>query len=93
MIDFEEFCAVMKKLTSKKSGTLDDLIRPCFEIFDRVRAGFRLGNTTIASQMNSQAVSEDDFRNILRDIGGIVDEAVIDTIFAEVRSPLIWAIF
>lgn len=36
-------------------------------------------------QMSCQTVSEDDFRNILRTVGGIMDEAVIDAVFAEVR--------
>ena len=49
LIDFDEFCAVMKKLTSKKNNTFDDLIRPSFEIFDRVCAVFEFTNAMLSS--------------------------------------------
>jgi Ca2+-binding EF-hand superfamily protein len=34
-IDFNEFCVVMKRLTAKRL-TWDDIVRPCFDVFDRV---------------------------------------------------------
>ena len=34
-IDFEEFCGVMRRMTKKKGGW-DDVIKQCFEVFDRV---------------------------------------------------------
>lgn len=34
-IDFDEFCAVMKRLSAKKR-TWNEIVRECFEVFDRV---------------------------------------------------------
>ncbi len=34
-IDFQEFCDVMKRMTAKKVSW-DDIIKQCFEVFDRV---------------------------------------------------------
>lgn len=38
-IDFEEFCACMKKSQNIVKSTNEELIRECFEIFDQDRNG------------------------------------------------------
>ncbi len=35
-IDFEEFCAVLRRMTKKKTSGWGDVIKQCFDVFDRV---------------------------------------------------------
>ncbi|CAD6190014.1 unnamed protein product [Caenorhabditis auriculariae] len=66
-IDFDEFCVVMRRLTMKKS-TWNEVVRECFTVFDRSESG---------------GISKKDFRFILRELGDITDNQVIDEIFNE----------
>ncbi|VDK18548.1 unnamed protein product [Anisakis simplex] len=67
-IDFDEFCDVMKRLNAKKRSW-NEVVRECFTVFDRSESG---------------AVSKKDFEFILREVGDITDNAIIDEIFDEV---------
>lgn len=56
-IDFDEFCACMKKMTGKKA-TDDEITRECFNVFD---------------QDSNGVVSESEFKHVMREIGGFDD--------------------
>ncbi|GMR56538.1 hypothetical protein PMAYCL1PPCAC_26733, partial [Pristionchus mayeri] len=66
-IDFDEFCEVMRRLYEKKSSW-NDVIQQCFSVFDRSEAG---------------TISKRDFQYILRELGDITDNTIIDEIFNE----------
>ncbi|NP_001343834.1 EF-hand domain-containing protein [Caenorhabditis elegans] len=66
-IDFDEFCVVMRRLTMKKSNW-NEVVKECFTVFDRSENG---------------GISKKDFRFILRELGDITDNQIIDEIFNE----------
>ncbi|GMR58994.1 hypothetical protein PMAYCL1PPCAC_29189 [Pristionchus mayeri] len=65
-IDFDEFCEVMRRLNAKKSSW-KEVIQQCFIVFDRTEAGI---------------ISKRDFQYVLREIGEIRDNAIIDEIWS-----------
>ncbi|KAI6190032.1 hypothetical protein M3Y97_00072800 [Aphelenchoides bicaudatus] len=66
-IDFDEFCEVMKAL-AQKNQTWNEVVRQCFEIFDRNETG---------------VVTKQDFEFVLRELGGINDTKLLEELFAE----------
>ncbi|EFP07995.1 hypothetical protein CRE_14767 [Caenorhabditis remanei] len=66
-IDFEEFCACMKKSQNIVKSTNEELIRECFEIFDQDRNGI---------------ITENEFKYIAKEFGDFDDE-LAEKVFRE----------
>ncbi|PIO74893.1 EF hand [Teladorsagia circumcincta] len=66
-IDFDEFCVVMRRLYMKKRSW-NEVVKECFSVFDR---------------SESSVISKKDFQYILRELGDITDNQIIDEIFLE----------
>ncbi|KJH46302.1 EF hand [Dictyocaulus viviparus] len=66
-IDFDEFCVVMRRLYMKKRSW-NEVVKECFNVFDR---------------SESNVISKKDFQYILRELGDITDNQIIDEIFLE----------
>ncbi|CAJ0935207.1 unnamed protein product, partial [Mesorhabditis belari] len=66
-IDFEEFCACMKKSQTIARSTNEELIRECFQIFDLDQNG---------------VISEDEFKYIAKEVGNFDDE-LAEKVFRE----------
>ncbi|CAJ0560153.1 unnamed protein product, partial [Mesorhabditis spiculigera] len=66
-IDFDEFCACMKKSQRLAKATNDELIRECFEIFDQDRNG---------------VITENEFKYVAKEFGEFSDE-LADKVFRE----------
>ncbi|ULT83587.1 hypothetical protein L3Y34_012673 [Caenorhabditis briggsae] len=66
-IDFEEFCACMKKSQNIVKSTNEELIRECFEIFDQDRNGI---------------ITENEFKYIAKEFGDYDDE-LAEKVFRE----------
>ncbi|KAF7636589.1 hypothetical protein Mgra_00003984 [Meloidogyne graminicola] len=66
-IDFDEFCEVMKT-TSEKTQSWNEIIKECFNVFDRNESGL---------------ISKKDFDFVLRELGDIQNSRLIDELFVE----------
>ncbi|CAK5118934.1 unnamed protein product [Meloidogyne enterolobii] len=66
-IDFDEFCEVMKT-TSEKTQSWNEVIKECFNVFDRNESGL---------------ISKKDFDFVLRELGDIQNSRLIDELFIE----------
>ncbi|CAI4221708.1 unnamed protein product [Auanema sp. JU1783] len=66
-IDFEEFCACMKKSQSIVKSTNEELIKECFEIFDQDRNGI---------------ITENEFKYVAKEFGDFNDE-LAEKVFRE----------
>ncbi|CAI2356165.1 unnamed protein product [Caenorhabditis sp. 36 PRJEB53466] len=66
-IDFEEFCACMKKSQNIVKSTNEELIRECFEVFDQDRNGI---------------ITENEFKYIAKEFGDFDDE-LAEKVFRE----------
>uniref|UniRef100_A0A914C2W8 EF-hand domain-containing protein n=1 Tax=Acrobeloides nanus TaxID=290746 RepID=A0A914C2W8_9BILA len=66
-IDFDEFCEVMKTM-SEKSRSWNEVTKECFSVFDRSESGL---------------ISRKDFEFVLKELGGIMNDKLIDEIFTE----------
>ncbi|EPB67011.1 EF hand [Ancylostoma ceylanicum] len=76
-IDFDEFCVVMRRLYMKKRSW-NEVVRECFSVFDRLTT-----LSIIIVQSESSVISKKDFQYILRELGDITDNQIIDEIFLE----------
>jgi Ca2+-binding EF-hand superfamily protein len=64
-IDFDEFCEVMKA-TSEKTQSWNEVIRECFNVFDRVCKKFNVRNNYLPNlQSESGLISKKDFEFVL----------------------------
>ncbi|VDO34198.1 unnamed protein product [Haemonchus placei] len=66
-IDFEEFCACMKKSRNIVRSTKEELIRECFDIFDQDHNGM---------------ISESEFKYVAREYGDFSEE-LAEKVFRE----------
>lgn len=66
-IDFDEFCEVMKA-TSEKTQSWNEVIKECFNVFDRSESGL---------------ISKKDFEFVLRELGDIHNGRMIEELFIE----------
>ncbi|KAI6213446.1 hypothetical protein M3Y94_00151100 [Aphelenchoides besseyi] len=66
-IDFDEFCEVMKTM-SEKTKSWNEVIRDCFNVFDRNETG---------------VISRKDFEFVLRELGHIKNSSLLDELFCE----------
>ncbi|GMR32714.1 hypothetical protein PMAYCL1PPCAC_02909, partial [Pristionchus mayeri] len=66
-IDFEEFCACMKKSQKIVKSTNEELIRECFDVFDQDKNGI---------------ITENEFKYIAKEVGGFDDE-LAEKVFRE----------
>ncbi|KAL3119158.1 hypothetical protein niasHT_003941 [Heterodera trifolii] len=66
-IDFDEFCEVMKA-TSEKTQSWNEVIKECFNVFDRSESGL---------------IARKDFEFVLRELGDIQNGRLIEELFME----------
>ncbi|VDL71893.1 unnamed protein product [Nippostrongylus brasiliensis] len=67
-IDFEEFCACMKKSQSIVKSTNEELIRECFDIFDQDHNGI---------------ITESEFKYVAKELGDFTEE-LAEKVFREI---------
>ncbi|VDM79933.1 unnamed protein product [Strongylus vulgaris] len=78
-IDFDEFCVVMRRLYMKKRSW-NEVVKECFSVFDRRKFN--------EIQSESSVISKKDFQYILRELGDITDNQIIDEIFLEASADV-----
>ncbi len=81
-IDFDEFCACMKKKMNKKM-TDDEVIRECFLVFDQVHTNWYHIHYNSLWQDRNGIISESEFKHVAREIGAFPDE-LSDLVFNEI---------
>lgn len=81
-IDFEEFCACMKKSQKIVKSTNEELIRECFDVFDQDKNGIITENEFKVSSTSPVPIMSFLSQYIAKEVGGFDDE-LAEKVFRE----------